>query len=126
MRIFNDDLVFSDTDMSADIVSEPVYLGHIAYYSIQLIWEGDPDGTFTLEMSNDAGNIQAASQEDRDFQITNWTTIGNSASIVSAEGDLGYNVENAGYRWVRVVFSANSAGANTPTLSIARVNGKGV
>lgn len=126
MRIANDDLNFDSQDMSADIVSEPIWLGHIAYYSIQLFWTGDPDGTWTLEMSNDAGNPNAAKEEDRDFKITHWTTIGGSSSVISAEGDQGYNVENAGYRYVRVKWTASSSGTGSPTLVSARFAAKGI
>lgn len=125
MRIFNESLTLNSTSMSANITSDPIYLGHIGYYSIQLVYTGTPDGTFKLQLSNDMGSPQAAEQANEDFKIVNWTDIANTTVAVSAAGDLSYNVENAGYRWVRVVWTADSAGT-TPVLTSARANGKGV
>jgi len=124
MRIGNDELNIN-SDISVNRVSEPIWLGHICNYSIQLVFTGTPDGVFKLQLSNDAGNPTASKEADRDYQITNWTDIGGSSQIVSAAGDLSYQVENAGYRWVRLVYEATSPGT-TPVLTSARFNIKGV
>lgn len=124
MRIGNDEITIS-TNLAANQQSEPIWLGHIAYYSIQLVFTGTPDGVFKLQLSNDAGNPNAAQEADRDFKVTNWTDIGGSSQIISAAGDLAYQVENAGYRWVRLVWEATSPGSGTPTLTVARFNVKG-
>ena len=124
MRIGNDQINIDD-DLSVNQVSEPIWLGHICNYSIQLFFSGTPDGVFKLQLSNDAGNPQAPQEADRDFKITHWTDIGGSSQIVSAAGDLAYQVENAGYRWVRLVYEASSAGTS-PVLDSAIFNVKGI
>jgi hypothetical protein len=126
MRIGNDDITLSGTSMAVDITSDPIWLGHIANYSIQIVFTGTPDGVFKLQLSNDEGNPSAAKEADRDFGIVNWTSIGGSSQIISAAGDLSYQVENAGYRWVRLVWEATSAGSGTPTITSCRFNVKGI
>lgn len=124
MRIAND-FVNINSDLSVNRQSDPIYLGHIIAYSIQIFFTGTPDGVFKLQFSNDLGRPTADSEADRDFQITNWTDIGGSSQIISAAGDLGYNVENAGYRWVRLVWEATTPGTS-PVITSARANLKGV
>lgn len=124
MRIGNSDLTIN-ADLSANRQSDPIWLGHICNYSIQLVFTGTPDGVFKLQLSNDLGRPEAAKEENRDFEIVNWTDIGGSSQIISAAGDLAYQVENAGYRWVRVVWEANTPGT-TPVLTVARINIKGI
>ncbi len=121
MRIQNEDLSLSGTDMTSNITSEAIWLGHIAYYSIQLVFTGTPNGSFKLQVSNDIGanDLSLASAS-----ITNWTDLAGSSTTVSASGDLMFNANNAGYRWVRVVWT-NSTSANPSTITSARFNVKG-
>lgn len=123
MRIANDVLSFDSTDLSANRTSEPVWLGHIANYSIQLVFTGTPGGNFKLQCSNDEGNPAAAKEVDRDWEVVNWTDVADSAFTVSAAGDVTWDVQNAGYRWVRVVWTQTSS---TGTLTSARFNCKGI
>jgi hypothetical protein len=120
MRIGNDDLVLSGTSMLTTITSSPVWLGHIAVYSIQLVFTGTPNGTFKLQASNDDGGQNVTSPT-----ITNWTDIGSSSQAISAAGTHMYNVADCGYKWVRLVWSDSSSG-NPSTLTVARFNVKGV
>lgn len=123
MRIFNEDLTFDSTDLSNNVVSEPVYLAHIPDYSIQIFFSGSPTGNFKLQASLDAGNPLAAQEENVDYEITHWTDIADSAFTVSAAGDVMWDVQNTGIRWVRVVYT-NTGG--TGSITSARATGKGV
>jgi len=123
MRINNKALTLDGTDLTSNIVSDAVYLGHIANFSIQAVFTGTViDGTFTLQASNDEGpnNVHDKNQAS----ITNWTTIGGSDQDIVAAGDHLYNVVNCGYRWVRLVWtdSASSDG----DITVARFNVKGI
>lgn len=122
MRINNDALNIG-TNLAVVQESDPVWLGHIANYSIQIFFTGSPNGSFRLQMSNDDGNPQASREEDRDYGIVNWTDISDSAFTVSAAGDIAWDVQNAGYRWVRVVYTAVSGSG---TITSARFNVKGI
>lgn len=123
MRIANDLITLDSTDLSANITSEPIWLAHICNYSIQLVFAGAPQGEFKLQLSNDFGNAQAAQEDNRDFQITHWTDITGSEQAILAAGNHTWQVQNAGYRWVRVIWTFSSG---TGTLSSARFNVKGV
>jgi len=125
VRIAQGDLVLSSTSLAANVTSDPIYLGHICNYGIQIFFTGTPDGNFKLQLSNDMGNPQAADRVNEDYQVTHWTDIAGSTAAVAAAGDLAYNIENAGYRWVRVVWGADSAGT-TPVITSARFNLKGI
>lgn len=123
MRVVNDDLVLSGTNMNTDITSDPIWIGHIINYSIQLVFTGaSPTGTFKLQASLDAGQPQNPVEANRDTGITNWTDIAGSSQAISAAGNHMYTVENAGYQWVRVVWTA---GVSVGTLTSARFFAKG-
>lgn len=125
MRISNEDLLLESgvIDLSTGWASRPVWLGHIANFSIQLIFTGSPNGTFTLQMSNDQGHPNSQAKSEQSADVTHWTTISGSAQPISAAGDLGYDYNNAGFPWVRVVWTPSSG---TGSLTVARANVKGV
>lgn len=127
MRVKQENLLDSSGPISlaADAELRPIWLGHIAYYSIQLVFTGTPDGVFKLQASNDAGSITSAGAAQQVSGIEHWTDIGSSSATISAAGDQMWTVENAGYAWVRVVWIASSAGT-TPVLSSAKAYVKGV
>ena len=52
MRISNEPIV-EDGDLSADVTSDPVWLGHIVYCSITCTTSDSPNGFLTLQVSND-------------------------------------------------------------------------
>jgi len=128
VRIFNEDILEVDgvrtaPSMAANFTLHPIYLGHIVDYSIQLVFTGTPGGNFKLQVSNDLGKINSTTEAEQVSNVTNWTDVAGSPQTISAAGDHTWAVENAGYRWVRVVWTQTSS---TGTLVSARVNGKGV
>lgn len=127
MRVKNENLLEDSgpLDLLVNQNLPPVWLGHIANYAIQLVFTGTPGGNFKLQASNDPGRIDAAAPSTQDDGIINWTDIADSAQTISAAGDHMWTVENAGYTWVRVVWTA-TGGSSTPTLTSARAYVKGV
>jgi len=128
MRINNEDILEIDgvriePDMGASFNLKPIYLGHIADFSIQLIFSGSPVGSFKLQASNDAGRISANSEPNQYAAVTNWTDILGSSQSITASGDHTWTGKGAGYLWVRVVYTRVSG---TGTLTSARSNLKGV
>lgn len=123
MRIFNDQVIFDSADMSASLQSEPIYLGHIMHYSIQLKYTGSPVGTFKLQVSNDLGEVDAQTRLVQGRAVQTWTDVADSSVAVSGAGDAMWTVENIGYRWARVIYTASSG---TGAIVSARANGKGV
>lgn len=128
MRINNENLLLVDNvaqsgDLGANLNMKPIWLGHICNYAIQLTFTGTPNGTFKLQASNDPGRPNASSEAEQYAAVTHWTDITDSDQPISAAGDHMWQVENAGYTWVRVVWTRN---AGTGTITVARCNVKGV
>lgn len=123
MRIGNDTLNLSSTDMAADITSDPIWLGHIANYNLQLVFTGAPNGTFKLQISNDLGYPDSADEASRYVGLVNWTDMADSSQPISAAGNHSYEVQNAGHRWVRLIYTFASG---TGTMTSYRFNVKGV
>lgn len=125
MRIGNDSIIpngAATQDMGASFELDPVWLGHICNYAIQLVFTGTPSGTLKLQASNDLGR-QASGYPETDDGVSNWTDITGSSQVIAAAGNHMWQVENAGYRWVRAVYT-RSAGSGTVTS--AKFNVKGV
>lgn len=123
MRIFNESVIFPSNDLSVGQISEGIYLGHIVDYAIQIFFTGSPLGNFKLQVSNDLGQINSQSRVVQDSTVVNWSDVADSAFTVSAAGDVFWDVQNAGHRWVRVVWTATGGSG---TITSAKVNGKGV
>lgn len=126
MRISNQPLISATVTKTAgvDWTSKAIWLGHIANYAIQLVYSASACD-FKLQGSCDSGDQHGQSQAEMEAKITNWSDI-NASTITSAgAGNLMYNIQNAGYNWVRVV-ATNGASAGTATITSARFNVKGV
>lgn len=101
--------------LAADAASDPVSIESMPQYAVQLVFTGTPTGTFSLQGSNDGGQFDGQTLTG----VSNWTTI--STQAVAAAGNHMWNVANAGYRWVRVIYTATS-GTGSVT---GRFQGKG-
>lgn len=123
MRIANDTLIDAPVTLTQDWESPAFYLGHIVNYSIQLVFTGTPDGTFSLQCSNDKGLEDKTTGGWNGAGVSNWTEITGSASVVTGADTIMWDVQNAGYRWVRVVYDFS---ASTGSLTSAICNAKGV
>lgn len=123
MRINNISLQTSATSLGASANLSAIWLGHVCNYSIQLVFTGTPVGTFKLQCSNDAGSPNAGSAATLATGVTNWTDVADSSQSITTAGDMVWNVSNAGYNFVRVVYTRDSS---TGSLTSARINTKGV
>ncbi len=123
MRIANEDMIAATpVTIDANKQLRAVWLGHICNYSIQLVFTGTPNGAFSLQASDDAGTPDGGTTPQAS-NVTHWTDVTGSSQSISAAGNLMYQVQNAGYNWVRVIYTASSS---TGTLTSARINIKGV
>lgn len=100
---FNKQFV-SAQSMGASFQSVGVEVSEIDLLSIQAVWSGggSPNGTFTLEVSND--DVAATDPGS----VVNWSTYSGSSIAISDDGDLAYNVANMGYKWVRLAYARTS------------------
>ncbi len=122
MRIANENLQTTATSMGTSFNMRALYLGHIVNYSVQLTFTGTPTGSFKLQCSDDPG-MPDGGQTPQALNVTNWTDVAGSSQSITTAGNIAYNVQNAGYNWVRVVYTASSS---TGSLTVARANIKGV
>lgn len=116
MRVKNEDLL--DVSGSLDLENahnlSAIWLGHIAHYSIQIVFAGTPDGVIKLQASNDVGSINSAAAANQ-TPIVNWTDLGVSTTVSQA-GSIILNQSNVGYNWVRAVWTPGS-GNTTPAVA---------
>jgi hypothetical protein len=127
MRVANDDLMLvdgepADGDLSFSTVFKPQYLGHIASFSIQIFFTGTPVGAFKLQASNDPGHPMAAGDSLKYATVTHWSDISGTQVNVTTAGDVFWDVQNSGYEWVRVKYTAVS-GAGDVTSARCKVKG---
>jgi hypothetical protein len=124
MRIANIDLIPDGAEaMATSFNLEPTWLGHICNFSIQLVFTGSPVGTFSLQCSDDPGVGPSVNLPPSSEGVIHWTDIADSAQAISAAGNHSYNFQNAGFTWVRLVWTAISGSGS---LTSARINIKGV
>ena len=123
MRIKSDNILddLSGVDMTSNITGPAIWLGHIANFAIQLVFTGSPNGSFKLQASCDEYDPKDPSGSN----VINWTDIADSSQAVSASGDHMWSVENAGYTFVRLVWT-DSASGSPSTITSARFMVKGV
>lgn len=119
MRISNQPLITTTEVVTTTWESKAIWLGHIANYAIQLVFSASAC-TFKLQGSCDEGNPSGQSQGAVEANVVNWTDIDTTDIATTGAGDLMYNIQNAGYNWVRVVATG------TATVTSARFNVKGV
>lgn len=112
--------IFTNADMSGDLHSTPYLLDQMYGYFIQLVWTGTVNGTFTVEVSNDVG---VSNPDGSVTGVVNYTTLANSSQTITNAGNLGYNVNLAFYRWVRIAYAHNTGG--TASLN-GRIQAKGI
>lgn len=122
MRISNKALINTDAAplvVVASYASKAVWLGHISDFAIQLAFTAS-SCTFKLQGSCDEGDSNGQSQTEYEAKITNWSDISASAVPSTGAGNIMYNMQSAGYNWVRVVITGSA------TITSARFNVKGI
>lgn len=123
MRIATDDVDFDSTALTADRESDAIWIGHALNYACQVTWTGTPVGAFKLQVSLDKGDDFAPTEAQRGQGIVNWTDLPSSSQATSGVSSVVWNVEDAGYRWVRIVYTHTSGSG---TVSASRFSSKGI
>ncbi len=128
MRVFNRPLATA-VPLNADYTSTYTPLKSIFTYSMAILITGTPTGTVQLQASNDPETNEYQTNTTSGVMPatgpTNWVAIDNSATSVTAAGNIMYNVSDVGYNYVRVQYTDGSGGTSTATATIV-FNGKGV
>lgn len=121
MRIKTENILdeLSGVDMTSNITGPAIWLGHIANYAIQLVFTGSPNGNLKLQASCD----EPDRTNPQNTTVTNWTDIDGSLQAITASGNHMWSVENAGYTFVRLVWTDSASGASTITVARFMVKG---
>lgn len=112
-------IIPSGTVMNTTIYGLPCSLQTLYNFSLQIVFTGTPTGSFKLQMSDDPYPNNAVTNPP-----TNWTDIANSSQSVTEAGNVGWDYSLAGFNWVRVVYTDDSSGSSTATITSAMFNGK--
>jgi hypothetical protein len=118
VRVGSDNLISAPIDWSTAWVSPALSLRHVVNYSIQLAWTGSLSGMLHLQLSNDAGNTDL-SGTIASSDLSHWTDITGSEQLVVGAGDHSWQVQNAGYLWVRAVWAPVSGAGNIVSARFA-------
>lgn len=121
MRIANGTLIASSVSLATSWTSGAIYLGHIPFFSVQLVFTGVPEGTFKLQCSNDSGHPDSTGSIAY-LGVSNWTDVRGSNQIVSEFGNHVWTVQNIGFPWTRVIWTPS---AGTGSLIDAQFQLKG-
>jgi len=104
-------------------------LRSIPLYTMSAIITGTPTGTISIQASNDPETndtqINTTAQLPPAVGPTNWVTITGSTFTVTTAGEEMWNVDYAGYNYVRVQYTDASGGTSTATMKII-FNAKGM
>lgn len=116
------------TVLNATRNSVAIQLQDMVDFSIQIFFTGTPTGSFKLQASNDPvppKTLQPGVNGAITFSPTHWSDIADSGFSVVAAGDVMWNYRDAGFTFVRVVYTDSSSGASTAVIASAEYNGKG-
>lgn len=101
------------TSAAGNLTSVPYDLGDQSNFAIQVIFSGGAGnlaGTLTLEASAD------------DYPATNFVTVTGSSQVVAASANHVWNVQDAGYRYVRAKWAFTSGTGNVKISICAKEN----
>ncbi len=116
----------TNQSMTTSFKSIGIDLNQTVLYSIEAVFTGSPVGSFNLEVSNDivpvASSANAPVADNPAANVVNWVTYTGSSTAVAGPGNFLWNCLEAGYRWVRVSYTADS-GTGSATITFS---GKGI
>lgn len=111
MRISNE-VLWNAITLDGNKTSDPVWLAHIGLWSAQAVFTGTPSGNLKIQVSCDDG------QNTLGAGVVNWTDLTDSITTVSAAGTVTYNVREAGYKWIRAVWTDTGSSGATVKLTV--------
>lgn len=102
-----------DMSAAAGINSNAIDLQQGSLAAIQAVWTGATAiGTASLQISNDNVAVPAAGSANPGVNVVNWSTYTGSTTSISGAGNFLWNLNNVGYRWLRLNYTSSS-GAGT-------------
>lgn len=90
--------ILASQSLAADVVSTAQNIKDVSSYGIQIATTGTPNGLFKLQVSLDEGSPRGES-------AVNWDDLENSQVYVNQAGSHTWNVNEAMYNWVRLIYT---------------------
>jgi hypothetical protein len=112
--------LLTNGDMSqSSLTSTGVDMNQQVLASISAVFSGSPVGSLKLQISNDIVPVHPGTNipvgTDPAGNVVNWSDYTGSSENVTTNGNFTWNLGEAGYRWVRVVYTKVSG---TGTLNV--------
>ena len=108
---FDPTKIVNAVSMATSVNSTVLDLDQYVGCSVQAVWSGAPDGSIKLQISNDIA--------DSGSSVVNWDDYTGSSQTVLGAGSFSWNLTQANYRWLRVVYT-RSAGTGALTVIAGR------
>lgn len=97
--MLNEETTFlTSQSLGGNVTSAAQNVKDVNSYGIQISTTGSPNGLFKLQVSLDEGSPRGES-------ATNWDDLENSQVYVNQAGSHSWNVNEAMYNWVRLVYT---------------------
>lgn len=129
MLIYNkQNIIAAATVLNTNVNSAAMQLEHMLGYAVQVVIAGTPTGTLKLQMSCDSvtkQNLVVGANGLITYAVTNWSDVASSSVMISSAGITGWEIPDAYYNFVRVVYTDGSSGVSTATITSATFNSKG-
>jgi hypothetical protein len=122
MRIAHCDLLQGTPITAANFTSDGFYLGHILNLAAHVVFTGSPVGALKVQVSCDIGNPNSPFPHSDDT-VVNWVDLAGASASISGAGSVLINLADAGYSWIRVVYTHTSGSGS---ITVAQLNLKGL
>lgn len=117
MKVYNNAVIVNG-DMSTNITSSTIWLGHTVNFSAHAVVVGSgADGALKVQVSNDFGDDASLSG------VVNWADLTSVTVAISGDGNYYLEVKDCTAKWAQIVFTKDTG--STGTLDV-RINSKGV
>jgi hypothetical protein len=105
--------ILMSCSMASTCTSIGVDLNQMNLASIEAVFTGSPVGTLGLQISSDdvplcnTGSANCVTYNPAG-NVVNWVTYTGSSEAVTSSGNFLWNLNLAGYRWIRLVYIPTS------------------
>lgn len=113
-------IITNATMGATEIDSTIIDLSQILNVSISAIYTGSPNGTIQIQYSNAVTQSTPAQivATPSLIPLNSWITYTGSSQTISAAGSFGWNLTEAGYRYIRLQYlGASGSGVLNATMT---------
>lgn len=101
--------VITNCDMStSSCVSYGEKVDTFVNLSFQVVMTGSPVGTLKIQISDAIATPSLGPDQSLNVPAASWSDYTGSSQAVAASGNFTYNLLDAGYGWIRLVYTKTS------------------